>query len=76
MLPFTEMTVELLKGTLCAYCDTVLVTMVTTDRNIWIVFVIKPFLLITLINILLVNVDTNADRTDKWTIDRLYFMLN
>jgi len=40
--------------------ETVLVTMVTLDKNVGIVFVIKRFQLITLINILLLYVDPNA----------------
>jgi hypothetical protein len=45
---------------MCTRSETVLVTMVTVDRNVGIVFVIKRFELITLINILLLDVDTNA----------------
>ena len=40
--------------------ETVLVTMVTVDRNVGIVFVIKRFQLITLINILVLALQPNS----------------
>jgi hypothetical protein len=42
--------------------ETILVTMVTADMNVGIVFVMKRSQLITLINILLLDVDRNVRR--------------